>query len=95
VNKSRSVFKHEMEASFLLQEDKELFNELHTSGLECGHTDIHTMRSPHFPCLRPLRQDPKLLTLHLSISKRGKAHLDDRSRADCRSGGCESGGPTS
>ena len=32
VNKSRSFFKHEMEASFLPQEEKELFNELHTSG---------------------------------------------------------------
>jgi hypothetical protein len=47
VNKSRSFFKHEMEASFLPQEDKELFNELHTSGHRSAGTPILIPCKPH------------------------------------------------
>jgi hypothetical protein len=47
VNKSRNFFKHKMEASFLTQEDKELLNELHTTGHWSAGTPIFITCDPH------------------------------------------------
>jgi hypothetical protein len=47
MNKSRSFFKHEMEASLLPQEDKKVFNELHTSGHWSAGTPTLIPCNPH------------------------------------------------